>query len=234
MKAMPMILTLFVFSLLLTSCNAREDVQHVSPEKMTEYVKAAIREEISFVSVDGSEDTEVMTYLYRLDDRNVTFEVTSVISALGLDGSRFGNYKEEIYVYYEEGIAESEFYISERQRIGAEMNIQEVGVDFSLAQINEHNYKDIDKLARYAIALDNLYGFDERKPDRVLHITLGALSFKGPGNAIEGPEFSTCQKERLKYDDVYDSILNAYLKQLVAFDGIDESIPQDIWERYNK
>lgn len=234
MKAMPMILTLFVFSLLLTSCNAREDVQHVSPEKMTEYVKTVIREAISFVSVDGSEDTEVMTYLYRLDDRNVTFEVTSVISALGLDGSRFGNYKEEIYVYYEECIAESAFYKSERLRIGNELNIHEEDRNFSLAQISVHNYKDIEKLAHYAIALDNLYGFDERKPDRALHITLGALSFKDPGSAIEGPAFSTYQKGRLKYDVLYDSILNAYLKQLVAFDGIDESIPQDIWERYNK
>lgn len=41
----------------------------------------------------------VMTYIYKLEDRDITFEATSVITALGVDGTRFGNYEEEIYIF---------------------------------------------------------------------------------------------------------------------------------------
>lgn len=122
---------------------------------MTNYVKDAIGEELSLVSVDGKEEDSAITYLFKLDDRNITFEAASIISALFVDGSRFGNYKEEIYIKYEEGIAESEYYKNERLRIGNDLNLNEEDMNSGRAIINVDNYKDIDKLTQYAVELDN-------------------------------------------------------------------------------
>lgn len=229
-----MIFLLMLISLVLTSCNSRKDVQHISQKKMTDYVKNTIHEDISLVSVESDEYDNVITYIFKLDDRNMTFKVTSVIYALSIDGARFGNYNKEIYIYYEKGIVESEYYIAERLRIGNELNIEEKDRDFAYSTINVNNYKDIDKLAQYAIELDKLYSFNERKPNRVIHSDLGALSFSSPGTSIEGPKFSTNKKERLNYKDVYNEIVNSYLAQLVKFDLYDNTIPKDEWDQYNK
>ena len=99
MKANQVLFALAVSTILLTSCNSREDVTHMSQDQMTEYVMEAIDEPITFVSAKGNAEDPVVTYVYKLDERDITFEATSVITALGVDGSRFGNYDEEMQYF---------------------------------------------------------------------------------------------------------------------------------------
>lgn len=234
MKLNQVLLALVVSTILLTSCNSREDVTHMSQDQMTEYVMEAIDEPITFVSATGNAEDPVVTFIYKLDERDITFESTSVITAPGVDGSRFGNYDEEIYIYYEEGIAKSDYYSTERLRIGNALNIEEEDQNFVLSIINAKNYEDISKLAQYAVELDKLYGFNELKPDRMVPINIGALSFSDPGNSIEGPRFSTNEKKRLIYDEVYNEMVASYIAQLIQFDQTDETIPEEVWSQYAK
>lgn len=234
MKLNQVLFALAISTILLTSCNSREDVTHMSQDQMTEYVMEAIDEPFTFISATGNAEDPVVTYVYELDERDITFEATSVITALGVDGSRFGNYVEEIYIYYEEGIAKSDYYSKERVRIGNALDIDEEDENFVLSIIKVKNYEDIGKLAQYAVELDTLYGFNEIKSERMVPINLGALSFSDPGNSIEGPRFSTNKKERLVYEQVYNEIVASYIAQLVQFDQMDETIPEAVWRQYVK
>jgi hypothetical protein len=200
---------------------------------MINYVKNAIGEDLSLLSVDGKEEDSVMTFVFTLDDRNITFTATSLINAPFIDGSRFGNYKEEIFIKYEEGIVESEYYKTERLRIGNDLNIKDEDMKFGLAIINVDNYKDIDKLTRYAVELDKLYAFNEKNPEQIMHINLGAISFSDSANSIDGPKFSINKKDRLKYKDVYKELENSYIMQLKKFGGYDNTIPENLWKQYN-
>ena len=124
-------------------------------------------------------------------------------------------------------IAESEYYILKRQGIARELNIDDEDMEYGLAIVRVNNYNDIDKLAQFVIRLDELYGFNEKKPDLIRHIDAGALSFSI--NSIEAPKFSTNRKNRLKYDDVYNEIVTSYIKQLKKFGDFDTTIPEDVW-----
>lgn len=232
MKKIHLIFLLYFIILVLTACNSHEDVKHISQKDMINYVKKAIGEDVSFVSVDGNEDDDVMTYVFNLDVRNVTFKATSVINAMFVDGSQFGNYKEEIYIYYEEGIAESEYYIAERLRIGNDLNINDDDMDYGLAAIYVDNYNDIEKVAQFAVKLDKLYAFNEKKPKLIKHIDVGAISFSDPGNSIAGPRFSTDINKRLNYKGVYKELVRSYIEQLKMFDQIDNKIPENVWNNY--
>ena len=223
---------LFIGILLLTACNSREDVQHISQKDMVQYVKAAVGEEVSLVRVNGNDEDSVMTYEFKLNGRDATFTATSVISALSLDGAQIGNYSESIYIKYEEGIAESESYIAERARAAKELGIRDEDMKFGLSIIALDNYKDIDKAARFVVRLDELYAFNEKKPERIEHIDAGAISFHDPGNSIDGPRFSTNKNSRLKYKDVYSEIAASYIKQLKKFGDRDPEIPEKIWGKY--
>ncbi len=234
MKLKKVLFILVVSILLLTSCNSQEDVAHMNQDKMTKYVTDAIDEPVTFDSVVGNPEDPVMTYVYKLEDRDITFEATSVITALGVDGTRFGNYDEEIYIYYEEGIVKSDYYSTERLRIRNALEIDEEDENFVLSIINANNYEDINKLAQYAVELDMLYDFKEIKPERLVAINLGVLSFSNPGNSIEGPRFSTNEKKQLIYEDVYNEMVASYIAQLIQFDQTDEKIPEDVWKRYAK
>lgn len=243
--------------LLFASCNSREDVKHSSQDEIINYVADAIGEDISLVGVEGSETDPMITYTFMIDTRNVTFTASSVISALFIDGSQFGNYGEEIYIKYEEGIAESEQYIAERLKIAEKFSIEEVDNDYGSAVIEIKNYNDIDRLAQYTVAVDHLYGFKEDEPDSVSHIGIGVISFNDIGlnatisaeteafdNAsnssastnscsIDGPLLSTNEKNRLKYEHVYDYIVSAYVTQMKQFNLFDRTIPDHIWNSYD-
>lgn len=231
MKKVQIIILLFLSILLLNSCNSREDVKHLSQKNMIKYVKDAIGEDISLVSVDGNENDSVITYLFKLDNRNVTFEATSLITAPSIDGTQFGNYEEHISIQYEEGIAESEYYKTERLRIGKELNIKDEDMEFGLAIIQVDNYKDINKVTQFAIELDKLYAFNEKNPKLIRHIDIGAISFSK--NSIAGPKFSTNKNHRLEYKDVYNEIESSYIEQLKRFGDYDNTIPKNKWEKNN-
>jgi len=210
MKKIGIVFLLFISILFFTACNSREDVKHISEKDMIKYVKDAIGEDISLVSVDSNRGNSVMTYVFKLDDRDATFKATSAIDALHVDGSQFGNYEEEIYIKYEEGIAESEYYIAERARIAKELNVKEKDMEFGLAIIYVDNYEAIDKVAQFAVKLDELYAFKEKMPGLIQHIDMGAISFSETDTSIEGPKFTTNKKYRLKYKDVYNKIIKSY------------------------
>jgi hypothetical protein len=211
----------------LAACNSPEDIKPISQKDMIKYVEKAIGEDISFISVESNERVHSKTFIFNLDKRNITFTAESVITAPFVDGTQFGNFKEEIYINYERDIAESEYYILERQRIAREFNIDDEDMEYGLAIVRVNNYNDIDKLAQFIIRLDELYEFNEKKPDLTRHIDAGALSFSI--NSIEAPKFSTNRKNRLKYDDVYKEIVTSYIKQLKRFGDFDSTIPEDVW-----
>ncbi|MDP4177614.1 MAG: hypothetical protein Q8900_04650 [Bacillota bacterium] len=232
MKKIKIIIVLLISILLLSACNSRQDVKHISQKDMVKYVKDAIGEKVSLVSVDGSENRDVMTYVFQLDSRNITFKATSIISGLSIDGAQIGDYKEEINIKYEEGIAESEYYINKRSQIAKDLNINDEDMEFGLAIVHVNNYEDINKISQFAIKLDKLYAFNEKKPDNIIHIDLGSISFSDPGNAIEGPQFSKSKNKRLKYNNVYNEIVDSYIKQLKKFNDCDNTIPKNICNKY--
>lgn len=214
----------------LSGCNSAEDVHHPTPEQMTRTVQAAIDEPVSFVRVETNEQDKPCTYIFNLDDRGVTFEARSIITAFSMDGTVFGNYYQETRIMYEEGIAESELYSAERARIAAGLDIEEEDLGYGLAVIHLKNYTDIEKLAEYAVAVDQLYAFKEKKPDQIHHIDLGALDFSDPGNSIAGAAFTTSDGMRLKYDRVVEDVTAAYIAQLKQFDQTDATIPTELWD----
>ena len=58
------------------------------------------------------------------------------------------------------------------------------------------------------------------------------ISFSKTQSAIEGISYSTSEKTRLKCDKVYKQLEEQYIKQLKQFNLTDETIPNDIWNKY--
>lgn len=225
-KVISLLMICFCISTLF-ACNSPEDIKPISQKDMIKYVDKAIGEDISFVSVESNDRDHSKTFIFNLDKRNITFTAESVITAPFVDGTQFGNFKEEIYINYERDIAESEYCILERERIARELKIDDEDMEYGLAIVRVNNYNDIDKLAKFIMRLDELYEFNEKKPELIRHVDAGALSFSK--NSIEAPKFSTNRKNRLKYDDVYKEIVTSYIKQLKRFGDFDSTIPEDVW-----
>ena len=227
-----LILTVVFAFLALAACNSREDVKHISQNKMVKYVQSAIDEDISLISVEGTEQDNKVTYTFNLDNRDITFTATSCIGAMFIDGSQFGNFNEDIYIEYEEGIADS--YLTKSSEIAQKYDIDDVHSEVVSPTIHVTNYEDIEKVAKFVIELDELYAFKENKTNRIEHIRVGTVAFSDPGNSIEGPMFSTNDRDRLKYSDVYNEILDEYTKQLKKFSAWDDTIPDKIWSEHQE
>lgn len=232
-RQIQLIFWVFMLGFCLSGCNTADDVHHPTPEKMTRMVQAAIDEPVSFVRVETNEQDNPRIYIFSLDERGVTFEARSMITAFSMDGTVFGNYYQETRIMYEEGIAESELYSSERARIAEGVDIEEEDLGYGLAIVHLKNYTDIEKLADYAVAIDQLYTFTEKKPDQIHHIDLCALDFSDPSNSIAWPVFTTSDWGRLKHDRVVEDVTAAYIAQLKQFNQTDATIPTDLWEKIN-
>jgi hypothetical protein len=217
----------------LCGCNSADDIHHPSPEKMTRIVQSAVDEPVSLVRVDENKNNNTTSYFYNLDDRGITFRVQSAISAFNMDGTVFGNYYQETTIQYEEDIIESQTDRYERSRIAAELGIVEEDLGYGLAIIHLKNYADIEKLADFAVALDQLYAFKEKKPDQIHHLDLGAVVFSDPDTSIAGPIFSTNSRDRLTQKQVVQQMAAAYIAQLKHFNLVDASIPAEVWNKAN-
>ena len=102
MKKFLILIILGIILVLMCSCNNREDVSHTSQEDVIKYASKIIGEPIEFVSKSGEESDDHITYTFKLIQRNIEFYINSDISAVFVDGTRFSNYKEELYTNYEE------------------------------------------------------------------------------------------------------------------------------------
>ena len=58
------------------------------------------------------------------------------------------------------------------------------------------------------------------------------ISFSKTESSIEGVSYSTSKKARLKYKKVYKILEEQYITLLKKFNLTDDTIPEDIWNKY--
>ena len=226
-KISAIIITVIFMLSTFTACKSREEITH---SDIVKYTENAIGEDISLINVDGEETDDLITYTFNIDKRNIPFTVTSFITAMFVDGTQMSGYYEEIVINYEEQVAE--YYTSERNILTQKYNLNYEDLDYGLSIIHVQNYNDIDNLSKFITELDKLYAFKETKANCFKHIDSGAISFSNSDTSIDGILFSTKKKNRLKYDDVSKKIEEAYVLQLKKFNCTDDSIPPEIFNKY--
>ena len=169
-----LIICIFLIILfILTGCNSREDVKHISKENAIKYVNKIIDEPVEYVNQLGEEEDDTISHVFKLIERNIDFFVSSSIRAPSIDGSQFGNYKESLYINYESAIIFNNNYVSQREKLAQKYNIQETldGTDkYHYYTTTINNYNDLSNLTNFYLELDKLYNFKEKDPQKILHI----------------------------------------------------------------
>ena len=236
MKNILKIFLVLVFMIIITGCNSREDVEHLSQKDLINYVKNNITEEIQFIE-KNTQDTDKYIYTFKLVDRNINFEVRDYIhnSGLNIDATQF-------YDDYKRSIIFNDYVISilnnsEQQRLNilSKYNFEEIYYD----SIGSHiitikDYEDLANLSKYIVEVDNLYQFNIRDINKIelWNVDLAdVIIFSKTDSSIDGISYSTNKKARLKYDSVYKQLEEQYIRQLKNFNLDDDTIPQSVWNK---
>ena len=231
-----LIICIFLIILfILTGCNSREDVKHISKENAIKYVNKIIDEPVEYVNQLGEEEDDTISYVFKLIERNIDFSVSSSIRVPSIDGSQFGNYKESLYINYESAIIFNNNYVSQREKLAQKYNIQETldGTDkYHYYTTTINNYTDLSNLTNFYLELDKLYNFKEKDPKKILHIDSGLICSDILGS-IDGINFSFKKSDELKYEPVYKIIEKNYVSHLKWFNLTDPTIPDNIWDKYD-
>lgn len=237
MKKFIKVILMLIVVITITACNSREDVEHLSQKDLIKYVEKNITEEIQFIE-SNTQDVDNYIYTFKLVDRNINFQIRDYIhnSGLNIDATQF-------YDNYERSIIFNDYVLSilnnlEQRRLSIKnkYNFEEIYYD----NIGSHiitikDYTDLSNLSKYIVELDNLYQFNIKDIEEIelWNVDLAdVISFSKTQSAIEGISYSTSEKTRLKCDKVYKQLEEQYVKQLKQFNLTDETIPNDIWNKY--
>jgi hypothetical protein len=231
MKSVKMLVVLpFCFSLLLSACNSKSDVKHLTQEEMQEYVQDRIGEKVELVSTTGDESGNgQMKYIFNIVERDIDFEVTAQKWADGIDGARFGNYKLVIHVKYENGVVKH--YKNESEKLAEEYSVEYEVSEYGGGATRTGSYMDIDNLTEFIIGLDRLYAFEITKKF-LDYPSVGTIRFSETGGRVSGLEFSHDSKKRLNHEDLKYEIATTYLRRLKQEGLTDSTVPQDAWDKY--
>lgn len=237
MKKFIKVILMLIVVITITACNSREDVEHLSQKDLIKYVEKNITEEIQFIE-SNTQDVDNYIYTFKLVDRNINFEIIDSIDNNGLyiDGTQF-------YDNYERSIIFNDYVFSilknlEQRRLSIKnkYNFEEIYFDnFGSHIITIKDYTDLSNLSKYIVELDNLYQFNIKDIEEIglrNDDLADVISFSKTQSAIEGISYSTSEKTRLKCDKVYKQLEEQYIKQLKQFNLTDETIPNDVWNKY--
>lgn len=237
MKKIIKVILMLIVMITITGCNSREDVEHLSQEELIKYVKNNITEKVEFIE-SNTENTDNYIYTFKLVDRNINFKIKDYIynNGLNIDATQF-------YDKYERSIIFNDYVLSivnnleeKRLSIKNKYNIEEI----YYSKIGSHiitikDYTDLSNLSKYIVELDNLYQFnikDIKKTELKDSILVDTIRFSKNYSSIESIPYSTSKKARLKYDKVYKQLEERYIQQLKQFNITDNTIPNDIWNKY--
>lgn len=236
MKKFLKAILILIVMITITGCNSREDVEHLSQKDLIKYVENNITEEIQFIE-SNTQDVDNYIYTFKLIDRNINFKVEDSIRnhGLNIDATQFyDDYKRTIiFNDYIKSILDN--LEQKRLNILSKYNFEEKYYNHGAHVITVTDYTDLSNLSKYIVELDNLYKFNIKDVEK---IGLGnddladVISFSKTESAIEGISYSTSEKTRLKYDKVYKELEEQYIKQLKQFNLTDETIPNNVWNKY--
>lgn len=236
MKKFLKAILILIIMITITGCNSREDVEHLSQKDLIKYVEKNITEEIQFIE-SNTQDVDNYIYTFKLVNRNINFNVEDSIRnhGLNIDASQFyDDYKRTIiFTDYIKSI----LYNLEQERLNIlnKYNFEEKYYNYGAHVITVNDYTDLSNLSKYIVELDNLYQFNVKdigKTELGLADFADVISFSKTESAIEGVSYSTNNKTRLKYDKVYNQLEEQYIKELKQFNLTDETIPQNVWNKY--
>lgn len=236
MKKFLKAILILVFMITITGCNSREDVEHLSQKDLIKLVENNITEETEFIE-SNTQNANNYIYTFKLVDRDINFKVEDSIRNHGLnvDASQFyDDYKRTIiFTDYIKSILDN--LEQKRLNILSKYNFEEKYYNYGAHVITVNDYTDLSNLSKYIVELDNLYQFNIKDVEK---IELGnadladVIGFSKTKSSIEGISYSTSKKTRLKYDKVYNQLEEQYIKQLKQFNLTDETIPQNVWNKF--
>lgn len=236
MKKILKVILILVVIMAITGCNSRDDVEHLSQDGLIKYVENNITEEVQFVEVN-IQDVDNYIYTFKLIDRDINFEVYDSIRNYGLsiDGS-------QIYDHYKRSISFNDYVVSimenlehDRLNILNKFNFEEKYYDYGAHVITIEDYTDLSNLCKYIVELDSLYMFNIKSVKKIgltNDVLADVISFSKTDSSIEGIAYSTNKNARLTYNIVFNQLEEQYVKQLKKFNLTDDTIPNDIWDKY--
>lgn len=229
------VMLIVVWTLSITGCNEREDVYLSSEEEITEYVQSVIDEPVSYVRTERFEEHYASHFIFKLDERDIEFEVKVAVVAPCFDALQLGNFREKITITYEEAIIYNEYYVEKRLALAKEYGVTETYNETKeYFWLDFQEYQELEKIAEYIKAVDELYAFKEKKPNKVEHEKINISSkivggIDGFGN--RNFEFTKTERDTVKVDAFIREmqIMYVYYGDLRGFR--DESISDAEWER---
>lgn len=199
---------------------------HRSEAEMEKFIKDALDEETTYESC--SDGGELKDYFFVLPERGGRFTVTSYVYKQTLGAGEKGKWAEDVLIYYERDIAELPHNVKRRAELAAEFGVKDEDGAYGLAVITAGNYEGIEKAAQFIAALDSLYAFKEKKPEKFIHIDCGTIQFENC--SVEGVAFSYREEKRLTVRQIHDEIAKNYILRLKRFGLTDESVPKELWD----
>lgn len=237
MKKFLKVFLALIVMITITGCNSREDVEHLSQKDLIKYVEKNITEEIQFIE-SNTQDVDNYIYTFKLVDRNINFQIRDYIhnDGLNIDATQF-------YDDYERSIIFNDYVISilnnlepKRLTILDKYDFEEIYYDnIGSHVITIKDYTDLSNLSKYIVELDSLYQFNIKDIEKIelWNVDLAdVISFSKTECSIGGISYSTNKKSRLSYDKVYKQLEEQYINQLKQFNLTDETIPNNVWNKY--
>lgn len=237
MKKFLKVFLVLIVMITITGCNSREDVEHLSQKDLIKYVEKNITEEIQFIE-SNTHDVDNYIYTFKLVDRNINFQIRDYIhnDGLNIDATQFYDDYEHSIIFNDYVISISNNLEQKRLTILDKYDFEEIYYD----NIGSHiitikDYTDLSNLSKYIVELDSLYQFNIKDIEEIelWNVDLAdAISFSKTECSIGGVSYSTNNKSRLNYDKVYKQLEEQYINQLKQFNLTDETIPNNVWNKY--
>lgn len=225
-----------LFLITITGCNSREDVEHLSGKELIKLVENTVKEDVEYVE-KNTDNEDRYVYTFSLVNRNIDFKVYDSIENYGLniDGSQF-------YDKYKNIISFSNYFKSiienlelERLNILNKYNFEEEYYNFGRHNITIKDYSELSDVSKYIVEIDALYNFNIKKGKKIEfnnELMTDTISFSKTACGIGGIPYSTSENSRLTYKEVYKELERLYVERLKWFNLTDDTIPQDIWNKY--
>lgn len=238
LRILSCLLAMSLICTFLSSChfNKREDVSHSTKKEIIDLVNKMVQEPVSFLSVK-EENADKIVYTFRLDSRNLEFEVTDIISnhGLNIDATQFyDDYRQTVSVDYKTRIVAD--YAARREEVASKYSITEEIYDtLGCYCITIDNYNGLRNLADYIVACDKLYSFNVIVPKNSavrFPNECDVIAFAETEISMYGVYYSLSNDERLTSDVVYEKLLKTYIEKLTFFGLTDDNIPQSIMDKY--
>ena len=214
MKKLFKIMFVILFTITVSGCNSREDVDHMSQEELIKYINYMITEKVEFIDVN-TDDVDNYIYTFKMVDRNINFEIEDKIvnKGLNIDESQFYDDYHRLIVFDDYVMSITDDLEQQRLKILKKYSFTEEYYEtLGNHTIDVKDKKDLAKLSEYIVEIDKLYHFNIRDLDEKESpaLDLKDLITFSDGCAFYGVPYSTDKQTRLEYKKVYKELKKQY------------------------